>query len=556
MASPATRRPTVAGAGRTSCVTCAEDLAFLRSRERPDYDGEPDPIRIVDLFAGGGGLTLGAAEAARRVGRGACVVLAVENDEDAADVYSLNFTRANLVRSDVENLFDGPLGTRHTSSERRIARAAGRVDVLVAGPPCQGHSDLNNHTRRQDPRNALYLRAARAAEVLRPAFVIIENVPAVQRDKGHVVELSVAALEKAGYTVAGKVLELVRFGVPQRRRRHILMAVLGDQVDPAAVLDMHSPCTDHDERSVRWAIEDLLDVPESAGPDAASTPTPVNLARMQWLIEQNEYDLPNSMRPRCHHDDSHTYRAMYGRLPWDVAAPTITTGFGSMGQGRFVHPARARTITPHEAARLQTLPDFFDLDRTKRRSAWAKVIGNAVPPLLGVHLVEPLLCALPASKETPPGRGKRRAGVPPASSEVIRQRMVNTKRRDTKPELALRSTLHRMGLRFSVDRPLPGTRRRCDILFPTERVAVYVDGCFWHSCPEHGTIPKQNRRWWVDKLAANRRRDADTDAALRADGWLVLRFWEHEDPLVAAQRVRDEVLKRRVGHVRLARVSR
>ena len=90
--------------------------------------------------------------------------------------------------------------------------------------------------------------------------------------------------------------------------------------------------------------------------------------------------------------------------------------------------------------------------------------------------------------------------------------MRNTKRRDTKPELALRSALHGMGLRFSVDRPVHGTRRRSDVVFPTERVAVYVDGCFWHGCPKHGTVPKQNRQWWMDKLAANRQRDADTDA--------------------------------------------
>jgi DNA (cytosine-5)-methyltransferase 1 len=543
------------------CETCAADLAFLLRDDRPEYERAPDQIRVVDLFAGGGGLTIGAAEAARRVGMGTTVALAVENAA-AADVYALNFPDANLVRSDVVELFGGPVGTHVTGAERKVAREVGAVDLLLAGPPCQGHSDLNNHTRRTDPRNALYLRAARAAEVLSPTFVVIENVPAVQRDKGDVVALSTAALEAVGYTVASKVLDLVRFGVPQRRRRHILLAVLGDLVDPAVILDMRSPCDEHDERSVRWAIADLVSQTAASGPDAASIPTAVNLARMQWLIDQDEYDLPNPMRPKCHHDDSHTYNSMYGRLAWDDPAPTITTGFGSMGQGRFVHPAKPRTITPHEAARLQTLPDFFDLDMTKGRGAWATVIGNAVPPLVGVHLVEPLLCSLPRDvagtatkatrrsgmrvpKDTP---GRRRNGIPAASSELIRVRMTNTKRRDTKPELALRSALHAMGLRFSVDRPIPGTRCRADIVFPTGRVAIYVDGCFWHSCPQHGTVPKQNRQWWVDKLAANRRRDDDTDAGLQADGWTVLRFWEHDDPLAAARQVRDAVLQRRASH--------
>jgi DNA mismatch endonuclease, patch repair protein len=114
-----------------------------------------------------------------------------------------------------------------------------------------------------------------------------------------------------------------------------------------------------------------------------------------------------------------------------------------------------------------------------------------------------------------------------------------TKRRDTKPELALRSELHRLGLRFFVDRPLEGTRRRADIVFPNDRVAIYVDGCYWHSCPIHGTTPKQNRDWWIAKFAANRARDEDTVAKLHAAGWTVLRFWEHDDPAVAAKQVQS-----------------
>jgi DNA (cytosine-5)-methyltransferase 1 len=531
------------------CRRCADDHAFLKREVSPEYEKGPRPARIVDLFAGGGGLSLGAVEAARRAGRAANVVLAVENDSSAADVYELNFPHANLRRAFVEDLFDGPLGRNPTKTERALAKAIGHVDILVAGPPCQGHSDLNNHTRRKDPRNVLYLRAIRAAEILHPTFVVIENVPAVRHAEGDVVTIGTQALGAAGYDVASDVLDLVRFGVPQRRRRHIFLAARGSDLDLEAVLDIHSPCSHHDERTVRWAIEDLLDRSSESGPDSPSRPTETNLARMQWLIDHDRYDLPNPLRPECHHDD-HSYTAMYGRLNWDKPAPTITSGFGSMGQGRFVHPARARTITPHEAARLQTLPDFFDLDDSKGRGAWANVIGNAVPPLLGVHLIEALLCALPASRSDDPAventnlvpRPRRQSGVPPASSEQIRERMAATKRRDTNPELALRSALHRMGLRFSVDRAINGNRRRTDVVFPTERVAVYVDGCFWHGCPEHGTIPKQNQQWWLDKLDANKVRDAATTEALIAEGWHVLRFWEHEEPAAAALLVCDLVL--------------
>jgi DNA mismatch endonuclease, patch repair protein len=117
------------------------------------------------------------------------------------------------------------------------------------------------------------------------------------------------------------------------------------------------------------------------------------------------------------------------------------------------------------------------------------------------------------------------------------------RRRDTKPEIALRRELHRRGLRYFVDRaPVKGVRRRADLVFPRRKVAVFVDGCFWHSCPQHATFPKNNAQWWTDKLAANVVRDRDTDARLAEQGWTVIRVWEHEDPLVAAERVLKALL--------------
>lgn len=111
-------------------------------------------------------------------------------------------------------------------------------------------------------------------------------------------------------------------------------------------------------------------------------------------------------------------------------------------------------------------------------------------------------------------------------------------RRDTTPELALRSLLFSNGERYRVNFPVPGmARRTIDIAFPRRRVAVFVDGCFWHSCPIHASAPKQNAEWWERKLAANRRRDETTDAFLRSHGWTVIRVWEHEDPPSACARV-------------------
>lgn len=110
-----------------------------------------------------------------------------------------------------------------------------------------------------------------------------------------------------------------------------------------------------------------------------------------------------------------------------------------------------------------------------------------------------------------------------------------TRQRDTAAETAVRRSLHARGLRFRIDRQvIPDLRRRVDIVFVSARVVVFVDGCFWHSCPIHKTSPKANRQWWAEKLAENRRRDRETDRRLRKAGWHVERVWEHETPATAA----------------------
>ncbi|MFZ2175193.1 MAG: very short patch repair endonuclease [Rhodococcus sp. (in: high G+C Gram-positive bacteria)] len=126
----------------------------------------------------------------------------------------------------------------------------------------------------------------------------------------------------------------------------------------------------------------------------------------------------------------------------------------------------------------------------------------------------------------------------PSTDPVTSARLAKQRRRDTAPEIAPRRELHRRGARFYVDRaPLRGLRRRADLVFPRRRVAVYVDGCFWHCCPEHATAPKNNAEWWADKLAANVVQDRDTDARLAAEGWQVVRIWEHEPVSAAADKV-------------------
>src|SRR5512141_2942032 len=128
-------------------------------------------------------------------------------------------------------------------------------------------------------------------------------------------------------------------------------------------------------------------------------------------------------------------------------------------------------------------------------------------------------------------------GRPRPSSAAAQRRMQSTRRRDTSGEMALRAALRALGLRYRVDFKLPGTRRRADVAFIRAKVAVFVDGCFWHGCPEHGTWPKHNAEYWRRKIERNQNRDAQTNAELREAGWNVIRIWEHEDPSEAAARV-------------------
>lgn len=145
------------------------------------------------------------------------------------------------------------------------------------------------------------------------------------------------------------------------------------------------------------------------------------------------------------------------------------------------------------------------------------------------------------------GTERRRPGVPAPSSPEARRRMEATRRRDTAPEVRLRKRLFALGLRYRIDqKPLASLRRKADLVFRKVRVAVFVDGCFWHGCPIHATWPAQNAEFWREKIESNRRRDADTDRQLTEAGWMVLRVWEHEDASTAAERIAT-VVRGRLG---------
>jgi DNA (cytosine-5)-methyltransferase 1 len=392
---------------RMACPVCRAELERLARRRPPTIQQDWPVISIVDLFCGCGGMTIGLREAAAEAKHRLEVALAVDDDTAAVGAFLRNFPGSGVEHAKVEALIDGELGSGLTTTESALRKRVGPVSVLVGGPPCQGHSDLNNHTRRNDSRNSLYARMARAAIVLAPAAVIIENVPQVANDRGQVVAITTEALEAAGYRVHTRTVDLRKVGVPQRRKRHILLAVSASLPSPQEILDgLNGGCPKH-VRTVGWAIGDLEAMEPAAAYDCASTPSDENRVRIDKLFDDDLHDLDNDDRPPCHRDKKHTYRSMYGRLWWDQPAQTVTTGFGSMGQGRYVHPTRRRTITPHEAARLQTIPDYVRLGADEKRAAWAQMIGNAVPPFLTRALGRALIPHLVPSRHAPTPKASR-----------------------------------------------------------------------------------------------------------------------------------------------------
>jgi DNA (cytosine-5)-methyltransferase 1 len=230
----------------------------------------------------------------------------------------------------------------------------------------------------------------RFIEIVRPRFAVIENVPGVAHSSDRVVPQALAALRAAGYRIDVGLVNAAEVGAAQSRRRHVLIAARRDTGTTPSLARMRAEFG-APQRPVLWAIDDV-GVEEHLG--TFGTPArhmPVNRERIDYLFKHNLHDLPDSERPDCHRLKPHSYRSVYGRMHADRPAPTITAGFGSCGQGRFVHPTEPRTLTPHEAARIQGFPDFFSFAGADLRGDLQRMIGNAVPSQLAFSAVAELI---------------------------------------------------------------------------------------------------------------------------------------------------------------------
>jgi len=356
----------------------------------PSYPIQRKKVRVVDLFCGCGGFAWGIREGLLQKGIEPIITHAYDVDDNALKVYKRNLRPMNTSNESVAMQVDFSLrlldrGARFayppeiTQTSKSLAGEVGRTDIVIAGPPCQGHSNLNNHSRRKDPRNLLYLTTVAVACALRSRMVIIENVPEVQNDHFLVVERAKDLLEAEGYSVSSIVLDGTTVGLPQGRKRFFLVGTLQGQLNLLQALQNFEVTR---ARTVMQAIGDLIGVKKEAEFDRSANLSKENIARIEWLFDNGAYELANEQRPDCH-KDGHSYPSVYGRLYPDKPAWTITTGLNSPGRGRFIHPTERRNITPHEAARLQGFDDEYDFGNDIGRNSMAKLIGDAVPPLFG-----------------------------------------------------------------------------------------------------------------------------------------------------------------------------
>jgi DNA (cytosine-5)-methyltransferase 1 len=348
-------------------------------------------IRLVDLFSASGGFTLGFKMAAAALGMEVHINFAADTDRDALAVYRRNHLPEVTSSRSVADFVDSQLVMKDDRwtffydpeiCDDELQPFVGQTDVLIGGPPCQGHSNLNNHTRRDDGRNALYPQAVAIGVALGCEAILIENVQAVLRDSHESVPKSRDVLESLDWSVSDGVLKAHEIGWPQTRKRHFLAALRNK---PVMDIEQIGATMSRDALPLSWAIDDLLDRDDDSVLDVVGNLSRENIDRIDYLFDHDAYTLPNAERP-LRHRDGHTYPSSYGRLKWDEPSGTITTGFLTPGRGRFVHPLRRRPLTPHEAARIQGFPDsyqFHDSISGVSKASLAKWIGDAVPSPLG-----------------------------------------------------------------------------------------------------------------------------------------------------------------------------
>lgn len=316
-----------------------------------------------DCFAGCGGMTEGFRRA------GYSVIGAIEIDPYAVQTYKLNHPEVSVWQDDITNI-------SAKSLLRVLNIGKGDLDLLGGCPPCQGFSTLRTMNGRKpvrDPRNDLIFQFQRLIFGLMPKNVMLENVPHLIKDRRFFK--FVDALERVGYAVKAEVLNVADYGVPQRRRRVVLVASRVGAPRFAIKRTIY--------RTVRQAIGSLKPAGASGDPlhDIPEQRSPLVTERIRLIPKDggDRASLPRRLKLKCH-TKSDGFNDVYGRMAWDEPAPTITTGCFNPSKGRFLHPHENRNITIREAALLQSFPKSYKFPTEFGKIKLAEMIGNALPP--------------------------------------------------------------------------------------------------------------------------------------------------------------------------------
>lgn len=332
---------------------------------------------VMDLFAGAGGLSIGFEAA------GFEIVAATDFDRWSCETLRLNHKKALVVDQDITKL-----------SLKKLKRDINKeVDVIIGGPPCQGFSPLGKRIST-DPRNELLFQYVKVLKEFKPKLFVMENVPELLKSAQY--EKFKESVKKLGYEVEAKVLVAADYGVPQKRKRAIVIgSSIGKpghpeptHVEPGKVNLFNNQLIPW--RTVKDAIGDLPFEPDGKNWHVGRNPTELSIERYKSVPKGgNRFDLPKKLQAPCWIKKKSGSADVFGRLWWDRPSVTIRTEFYKPEKGRYLHPEANRPITIREAARIQTFPDSYLFSGSNVQVA--KQIGNAVPCLLAQKIAEKML---------------------------------------------------------------------------------------------------------------------------------------------------------------------
>lgn len=366
-------------------------------------------MKVLDLFSGVGGFSKGFEWA------GYDIIAANEIDSEISKSYEHNHQKTEMYNMPIEEFIEV------------APKFSGKIDVIIGGPPCQGFSMAGNRNRRnneeEDPRNLLFKDYLEVVNIVKPQAFIIENVKGmITLDDGKYFNMVMSSLKNlktydgAGYNIFYKVLKASDFGVPQDRERVIIFAsekkIELETLENVqrTIFEKYNICQSN---TVYDAISDLNFLESGEKVFNSSYPLDAQSAYQKFMRKNSKLldnhiatnhskialDRIKMLKPgesRKHLKDADKINSVhsgaYKRMSWDTKSKTVITRFDTPSAGAFIHPERDRTITPREAARLQSFPDDFEFIGSK--TSIAKQIGNAVPPLLALYIAEVLLQSL------------------------------------------------------------------------------------------------------------------------------------------------------------------